>query len=897
MLNDNLVVTELYFSPLRLRKWDLKLQSWSSDSLESQVVYRNTLYHAMEIGEGGGGEDPNEVFVIDASMYSEKEMEKALKTNLPEGAFLDGATGSRKNGYFLGSFKTKPSEYYFSGSKRISHYSMLWSNCASVWKLENLKLLILDDDQLQNQIEFGIGDCYGVMKEEVARSLSMGEEKNTFHQIQFRLGVSKEWIAKGTILPIPSESKLFKQSSSSSSLTNRDWMQADIILPKSSFKGNKPEIGKLLEIPISYFGVKEFSLRGKARSSHSFTGWFTSPESQEWLLNIANVKMREILDIRGDVKRLVELFIESRQYQNPEGEWENINLDEIDFQSQKDMQSLTYAHILKNDQYNQLLYHPKTQAWANAAMQKMVREVALGQFLKMPRLMANPLPILKKGIVLSYELPTGTYISGRYPLRHRGDIHLVQVINLFHCQRNPVLFSGSFLNKQYACTSYIEEIIKQEYKGTFWINPEYYLEAFSGDFDGDTSFFLNTAMPISCDLKTKKLNGYTEIPLAAEIESWSSMPTIEKPKKTPISGSLEAIAAKSAGNNVGLISWTITACRMFNISNKEFTNQILIAKLGQELQNEVDGLKSDCRADMSFVDDICKLALAYLYNKNEKLSYWLNFYRDKEVFDTCSLMSIGTDTISLLWNQTTKFWREGLGDNNPSPFKARPSWDFRYLMNWIDVPERFSEYAMQEYRRYKTLVKQAIQVYDQPHLSSSQKDQAFKDQMIRIFDSFKEKYDAVQEPERRQRLAAAFHNIFHAKQNYQVFDQDGNKNIETRNGTEKASLCFHVFSDVYLEALSQPRLKEFRLYTPDKPSLRFDSVVLPVKVIEHDSQYSDLALERDDNGELIGAIIVQNTSKNAPPPNPGLVVKVRILSVASKKNQSKISYHLCQVLN
>ncbi|MGL5131551.1 MAG: hypothetical protein ACRC78_03425, partial [Planktothrix sp.] len=207
--------------------WDCVSQDW----LPGQVVaIRNTLLGALAPDrELATGEIPKDTPIEEYQLlnsFTPKDAKTSYK--------LDMASGSRTHGRFL--FNQKPIGGFYFGDgkdewKRIIYGSVAHTGCDRLLYRE-LTYLVVDDerrnpetgepeDDAINGRNWKTGDCHGKISMNVHRLLG----GNT--SLQFRLGLFKQWVAKGTL-------------SYSSEL---DGTEYDLVIPLSCFKGKKPTLG------------------------------------------------------------------------------------------------------------------------------------------------------------------------------------------------------------------------------------------------------------------------------------------------------------------------------------------------------------------------------------------------------------------------------------------------------------------------------------------------------------------------------------------------------------------------------------------------------------------------------------------------------------------------------
>jgi hypothetical protein len=370
----------------------------------SVTAYKNNLANALH------GLDT--VRALDLSACDPDDYEKVLLAHqAKQKSHIDGCSGSRKKGIVFTS--TAPIgegvvERYFSGSKRVTHGSILFSECRKMFHLESLCYQVQTDDSP------GLGDCHGMIAQSLYTQLQDFYPLGNDTCIQFRFGVKDKWLAKGTVLPYP------------------DSYLPDgvaLVLPDSCFKGKCPDL-HTTQCDDVIFGILHTSKVGRYKTSHQVLQCFVNPDSQQYLVDKAVESMTALIASRNTTTSFAQHMLECMA-KDPTDTIDcfpaslNDGFDDND-QQEDPMPLLT---VVAADQYYQLHSHPTVVSKLNDLFRRRVVEIATGKHLTATGLMANPLVNLKPGYVISNSLPTGEYLMFRYPVRHYGDIKVIKLVN------------------------------------------------------------------------------------------------------------------------------------------------------------------------------------------------------------------------------------------------------------------------------------------------------------------------------------------------------------------------------------------------------------------------------------------------------------------------------------
>jgi len=219
--------------------WDCVAQSWST---KPKVTLRNTLLSGLHQDAGKErfciGEIPTTT--KDSSLLNPFVAGKNRYT-------LDLASNSRNHGRFTFNLKPVGKDYYGTKTsdqwKRIIYGSILHTGCKLLAGRE-FNYVVVDhehkdeqgnpQDDPTNGRHWNSGDSHAKASKEFMTILGTGDvhlESDPEVPLQFRIGCFKQWVAKGTVAYNP----------------ELDDSGFDLVIPLSSLKGNKPEIGNYTE--------------------------------------------------------------------------------------------------------------------------------------------------------------------------------------------------------------------------------------------------------------------------------------------------------------------------------------------------------------------------------------------------------------------------------------------------------------------------------------------------------------------------------------------------------------------------------------------------------------------------------------------------------------------------
>lgn len=412
-------------SALSLKVFDLVNRCW----LSTRVEYRNTLL---------GHLFPDIEFAVGdcLSLLQEEEVDYDAIAKLLDAGWDDyrivGASGSRKHGRIIyapggGDYFTR---FFGSNANAINYGSNLTTECKSVVDLQ-VKLLVVEDG------EWGTGDCHGKMSAPLAHTFAGG----TSNPIQFRAAcLADSWMAKGTI------AYSYKVSRSC----------YDLVLPVSSFKGNKVAPGKYtVDLAI---GVVFASPETKTKSiwHEVFKGVEVEEKVEGWDWRRANLSYSVIQFLPWDAvekdilpatkqaatelnslilnQRKLAEFLAKNEDEDEKGEG-SINLNRL-------------AEILKADIHGQITSHPWVVAYTTRMFKKRWLRLATAGAIRFNSSMVMPDEELADDTICIPGIPDGEeIIVFPYPCRWKHDIKVWRNVALESWEKSQGIIA---LNQQTA---------------------------------------------------------------------------------------------------------------------------------------------------------------------------------------------------------------------------------------------------------------------------------------------------------------------------------------------------------------------------------------------------------------------------------------------------------------
>lgn len=673
--------------------------------------------------------------------------------------------------------------------------------------------------------------------------------------VQFRFGVLSKWVAKGVVLPYPDD---FLPDG------------CHLILPESSFKAGMPELN-VSQTDDCVFGILHLSKRRKFKSSHQVLQCFTSHGSQSYLRDKCREAMVNHIALRNDHQAFAKRMIENIVAEP------DMDTEEVEAAVEKN-DAMLLLHIASSDTYSQLWGHQSIVRELNRLFRRGTVDIATGKFLSAIGLTATPLDNLKPGYILTNSLPTGEYISFRYPVRHYGDIRLVKAIN----PNDPLGCDGKVVDVNRRITSALKGgqsklnshqrlFVDRMWNGTFAINPTYALEV-GMDFDGDMVAFL------SCH----------EHPiLAKEVKSWKQLPTIEKPAKKPHNKSVIEVAVDSMSNQVGILAALMSNCRLYNLTSE-------FAPLGEQIQLVVDSLKADTGVDNAYIKRLsAKVKKLIDKDSQEGNIPWTKVYKDEKIFlNADSIPTMAEchqhDTITQFFDIVKDLYLNGTTDipglqEGESPFVPLDNERFRFLYTGVVARPGTVKNAQKHYANYVKEVVSIINSYpDEPT------EEQTKLMMVEIgfvqsdYIELAEQWRQEFAPHVLEEIVSAFWSIVHK-----------------RGAQSSPVLVLKMFAPEIQRRLQVFQGNSFRLRKaePLDKWTEFDNDIFTAWVAPNGEGHDCLWTRVDGKLTRIGRVITDGLTNGSCIPFPGLLFDVRITSIRNKTGD--VTYHaaeICQVV-
>lgn len=550
---------------LSLPVYDLSESKWLSDY--HNVVYRNTLLGTLYKNSNFAIGD---CYALLKAGIPHEKIADILDTGF-DNYTLVGASGSRKYArvIYSSSHKDAFSRFFGSNANCINYGGNLTTECKKIERIK-VNLLVVQDG------EWGTGDCHGkcnlVFAIRFANNPALAMQHRTVCE-------SDNWIAKGTIIY-------------SEEVRNSKY---DLILPVSSFKGNKVKPGNYkIEVVVGIV--------------------FTSPEKnedyeQDWRTANLSYSVVQFLpwdavekDILPRAKKKAEYLnkvaaspvgvLNFLKYLNENGE---VKTDDEEYTS-------SLVKVLKADIYSQLATHPWVVNKVAELMQKQWVKLATCGGVKFNYSMIMPDDNLPDDTVMIPSLPLGVeVIVFPYPCRWKHDIKVLP--NVYRKQWDS-------------------------YQGIIVMNTKTALKL-SRDFDGDSLYwYLASNLPNIADA----------------VRQFPDPPAEQaKPPKNVLQGTLGEIALMSMDNLTGLITWLIAKANAVGRAD-------IVYQMVPQLQAAVDSLKGATPPNTKLIDDVGNKLLKFPVS-------WLKEHKNPDLFIKHPFsVSNRMDTISQLANAVSALW-------------------------------------------------------------------------------------------------------------------------------------------------------------------------------------------------------------------------------------------------
>jgi hypothetical protein len=637
-------------------------------------------------------------------------------------------------------------------------YPLPFTPCRSFHKLENVRILVVDDVTgdsggviANSDAKKLVGDCKGLIDRNVASANNI--ELRAF---QFRLGIKPQAespvmrIAKGTLAPAQLDKlgeSFFRMGGDVRDRTLRSRFGYDLVLATSCFKGRKGENAiqpgeYMLSVGL---GVKALALYREHSLGTQILVNYPSSVNKEILPRIKQ-QAQKLAQDQKDIRKLAQRYIETYERRkavlaknqkiepNLQTDIDKFaifdNLDsggEIEDTIEGDnfvvpQKDLFLYSLLKADlaNYCQLTEHPKIVASLQDFARKEWVEIATGRSIKFTSGLAQP----------SLELQRNE-IS--IPFLDEGEEIIVT--------RSPLINSNGVITLK-------NRHLPAMLDGCIYIHPATAMDNMQCDFDGDLlAFAPSKNFPhFAAEVKESNLSEYR-------------YPDIIKKDKVAYQGSFESIAISAMENKIGIIANEIQKnvalqcelCAMPQAEKSDYLKQIskhftkvlqnhqkgkleipdkileqikqisltninssnfaqiqhklhqvktilkdCVAELGNELQVAADGAKSALRPNDAIIK-YCRAITSY------KEVEWLADKKNPDAFTHRAMKSNGYSPIDLMIQQTNHIFEQ----NQIIP---RPIEQFRKLYPNIEFQPNQKQQAQKIKNDYNSLVKQRIQL-------------------------------------------------------------------------------------------------------------------------------------------------------------------------------------------
>jgi hypothetical protein len=660
--------------------WNCIDKKWSN---APKVVLRNILLTGLHPAlEFCIGEIPTtETRALALNAFKPKDYQYAF--------FLDLASGSRNHGRFTFTNQKTIGKKYFGGAvkdqwKRIIYGSILHTGCKKL-VYKQMKYIVVDDenrdangnwlDDEVNDIHWKTGDSHAKGSKELMQLLGLplkqydpnGNEEilspDENKPLQFRAAFRNndnllEWIGKGTIAWNP---KL-------------DEFGVDLVIPLSSLKGNKPELG-------NHEGKILFGLVFEAEERRAKPGWmlfqwfdFETLE-QDGIITRLEEKCQRLAQAYNSITDLATIL----RIDQTEAEAE-LEEGSEKLQSEAEYEN-TMIRIIQADKAGLLLLHPYIVSRIKERMRAVWLNLAKAAGVRFFSIMAQPdeslahyhivLPdgrIRGRRVFCAPDFEEGEYIVFVNPMRHWGD-----------CQLWENKHEGTYRNATGIMSA-----------------PRLLLLNLGRDTDGDF-------------IQLIKSSAYPNMREA--IANFDDPPATKKFPKMALQGNLQQIAINSMNDMTGIVASLLARARAGGVEKfallipaggeqKQDEEMTIIDFLSQQVQIAVDSLKSAYPNNKNGLDAVKE----FLDDQGAAVP-WLKDFKDPNCYLTrkCAVDDDARDTISRLVQLVNSHWKapDLRIDSSPRTYE-------KVLFGNIEVAAAQLEKALADRAEYRTAMKKAI---------------------------------------------------------------------------------------------------------------------------------------------------------------------------------------------
>ena len=519
-----------------------------------------------------------------------------------------GASGSAKNGkYYYCDADHEPiiSERFQKWPEAaITYFGILVSGCSVVHKETEVRIKVVKD------LELGTNDCRGWIRKRLFKKLQLPEG----HFYQFRLAFG-DTQAKGSFKTMTDDVA--------------DALGVDIIIPDSSVKPamKKPSvIAGLLGSDQRNFkgeivvGIREFSQPNNFDGSYTVIQHAPKESLEMEVLPIAIAKIDALKTAwrEGSHRKVVELIGKVVRGHNS---------------GEEEYQRVVEAALLA-DGSGEITRHPYVHAQLSRLMAKWAHKLSTGGGIELPAfaLADDGFIALENGRVVSgadwmwkgmaiTSIPSDRGLCVRFPVRMKEDLLPIQ-----HAPKAKVI---DHLHQELGlCLDTAEQIFNEQLMltGTYTLHSQT-ASLNGGDYDFDWVCVIDSAR------------------FPRFVESRFSMTNEHVVKKTKAERSqspwfsLEFVALKSRGNQIGVITDLMSSC----IASGRHD---LLYELVPQLQLEIDSLKHNTHADRKVLQRI---------REQVPPAPWLRLKDAKSMKDLPNELNVlATDLVGWLYNIVRK---------------------------------------------------------------------------------------------------------------------------------------------------------------------------------------------------------------------------------------------------
>ncbi|WP_353933301.1 hypothetical protein WJM97_23435 (plasmid) [Okeanomitos corallinicola TIOX110] len=529
------------------------------------------------------------------------------------------------------------------------------------------------------------------------------------------------FLAKGTFLP---DAKL------------TDAQGYDIVLDISSIKGiKKSHLKKLIPCGEYNFTQAVIGNRGNAKAtsydnSWQFTIWYSEAAIRQDLTQPTQEKAQQLAELQRHPLALAKYIIQQydKQQQSQQEQTEE-TINEIDNNTNNQIQESRWISLLRSDKYGQLIETPKFRKFATDYIANQWRDLAIKSGYSHSSGMAMPSDTLPRGKICVPHLPEGEVILTRYPIVNSDNIRL------YHNIHDPEL---------------------KKTRNVVWIHPKDAEEYHQADFDGD-QLMVSPASKLPNIAKETLRAGEP-----GRFEPVKQRPKLAYTEITDEQGNLKyrdlaQIAAVANQNKVGLVATNIgrvqssTPREGENIERFTRRQRKLLNRLFQALQVEVDSPKSAERLeDIKEIEGANLLADAKKWSESHP-SYFFDFKKDERLYRSFAMPADAPGAINVIAREVVNpLWQ-------PTRIRSRDRHEFRYLF----PKETLSVDALEWAEELKTRFQQSREEIKE---RVGDNREAFNEELGKLYDSYRAEIDELfTTPEERLEGAAALWHTQHTR--------------------------------------------------------------------------------------------------------------------------------------